>query len=80
LTWLGSGPSDRIVVVVAILASVQVVLELELPPDDVFAAVPVVRVIVCPLTDISEVADTTVVPSTAEVIVTVQDAVAVPPV
>jgi hypothetical protein len=46
----------------------------------VFATVPVVRVIVTPFTGIADVAETTVVPMTAEVIVTVQLAVAAPPV
>src|SRR4051794_39276133 len=50
------------------------------PPAAVFAAVPVVRVIVTPLTGIPAVADTTVVPVAAAVIVTVQLAVAAPPV
>src|SRR5206468_1234306 len=39
-----------------------------------------VRVIVTPFTGMSDVAETTVVPTTAEVIVTVQLAVAAPPV
>ena len=43
-------------------------------------AVFVVRVIVWPLTGMSDVAETTVVPTTAEVMVTVQVAVAAPPV
>ena len=51
-----------------------------LPPAAVFAAVLVVRVIVCPLTGMADVACTTVVPGVAEVIVTVQRAVAAPPV
>jgi hypothetical protein len=46
----------------------------------VFAAVPVVRVIVTPFTGIAEVAETTVVPAVADVIVTWQLAVAAPPV
>src|SRR5262245_66160011 len=53
---------------------------LPLPPAAVFTAVFVVRVIVCPFTGMSDVADTTVVPVAAEVIVTVQLAVAAPPV
>jgi nicotinamide riboside transporter PnuC len=40
------------------------------PPEAVLAAVAVVRVIVCPLTGMSDVAATTVVPAVAEVIVT----------
>ena len=59
---------------------VAVVAALPLPPEAVLSAVPVVRVIVCPLTGMSEVACTTVVPATFEVIVTVQLAVAPPPV
>src|SRR5262249_28667201 len=43
-------------------------------------AVPVVRGSVTPPTGMAEVADTTVVPATADVIVTVHDAVAAPPV
>jgi len=50
------------------------------PPDAVFCAVPVVRVMTTPPTGMSEVACTTVVPGVAEVIVTVQLAVAAPPV
>src|SRR5262245_18632101 len=53
---------------------------LPLPPAAVLTAVFVVRVIVCPFTGMSDVADTTVVPVAAEVIVTVQLAVAAPPV
>jgi len=50
------------------------------PPESVLAAVPVVRVIVTPLTGTSAVADTTVVPVAPDEIVTVQLAVAAPPV
>jgi len=50
------------------------------PPEAVFAAVPVVRVIVTPLTGMPAVAETTVVPVVADTIVTVQLAVAPPPV
>jgi len=50
------------------------------PPEAVLTAVPVVRVIEIPPTGIADVADTTVVPVAAEVIVTVQLAVAPPPV
>ena len=60
-------------------ASAQNLPALSLPPAAVFAAVPVVRVIVCPLTGIAEVAETIVVPVVADVIVTVQLAVAPPP-
>ena len=51
---------------------------LPLPPGPGFD--PVVRVIVCPLTGMFDVACTTVVPEVFEVIVTVQLAVAAPPV
>ena len=61
-------------------ASTHVFDALPEPPAAVFAAVPVVRVIVTPLTGMSDVADTTVVPGRADVIVTVQLAVAAPPV
>ena len=60
--------------------AIQSSLALTLPPAAVFAAVPVVRVNVMPFTGMSEVADTTVVPLAAEVIVTVQLALAAPPV
>src|SRR5262245_14658987 len=50
------------------------------PPAAVITAVPVVRVIVCPFTGMSDVAWTTVVPVAADVIVTVQLALAPPPV
>ena len=66
--------------VIWMFASTHTFSALPLPPAAVFAAVAVVRVIVTPLTGISDVADTTVVPTTAEVIVTVQLAVAAPPV
>ena len=55
-------------------------LALPLPPAVVLSAVFVARVIVTPATGIPEVAETTVVPVTAELIVTVQLAVAAPPV
>ena len=53
---------------------------LSLPPEAVFCAVPVVRVMDTPLTGMSDVAWMTVVPATFEVIVTVQLAEAPPPV
>src|SRR5262245_576199 len=53
---------------------------LPLPPAAVLTAVPVDRVNVTPPTGISDVADTTVVPTLAELIVTVQLADAAPPV
>jgi hypothetical protein len=60
--------------------STHVLLALRLPPDAVFCAVPVVRVIEMPLIGMSDVAETTVMPAVADVIVTVQLAVAAPPV
>jgi len=66
--------------VIAMLAFTHTFSALPLPPAAVFTAVPVVRVIVCPFTGISDVACATVVPTEAEVIVTVQVAVAPPPV
>jgi hypothetical protein len=66
--------------VVVTVSSPQFLVALSLPPEAVFAAVPVVRVMVCPFTGMSDVADTTVVPAVDEVIVTVQLAVAAPPV
>src|SRR3954452_14048355 len=66
--------------VILMFASTQTLLAFPLPPAAVFAAVPVVRVIDWPLTGMFEVAETTVVPVAAEVIVTVQLAVAAPPV
>jgi hypothetical protein len=61
-------------------AFTHVLLALPLPPAAVFTAVFVVRVTVWPLTGMSDVADTTVVPTAFDVIVTVQLAVAAPPV
>src|SRR4051812_6020327 len=58
----------------------QSLLALPLPPAAVFTAVFVARVIVLPATGMSEVAATTVVPTTSEVMVTVHVAVAAPPV
>jgi hypothetical protein len=57
---------------VTFVTSPQFFEALPLPPDAVFAAVPVVRVIVCPLTGMFDVAETTVAPVAFEVIVTVQ--------
>jgi hypothetical protein len=62
------------------LASTQFLLALPLPPEAVLVAVPVVRVITTPPTGMSEVAETTVTPGTADEIVTVQLADAAPPV
>jgi hypothetical protein len=61
-------------------ASTQFLLALPEPPDAVFCAVPVVRVITTPLTGMFDVAATTVVPGATELIVTVQLAVGPPPV
>jgi hypothetical protein len=66
--------------VIWMFASTHVLLALPDPPDAVFCAVPVVRVTTTPLTGMSDVAETTVVPGVEEVIVTVQLAVAAPPV
>jgi hypothetical protein len=66
--------------VIWMFSFIQTLPALPLAPAAVFTAVFVVRVIVWPLTGMSEVADTVVVPATAEVIVTVQLAVAAPPV
>jgi hypothetical protein len=66
---------------ILMFASVTHVFEaLSLPPAVVLAAVPVVRVIDWPLTGMFDVAEITVVPAVDEVIVTVQLAVAAPPV
>jgi hypothetical protein len=62
------------------VSSPQFFAALPLPPDAVFAAVPVVRVTDTPPTEITDVADTTVVPVVAELIDTVQLADAAPPV
>src|SRR3954451_11855421 len=66
--------------VIWMLALTQTLLALPLPPEVVFAGVSVVRVIVNPPTGMSDVAETTLVPITFDVIVTVQLAVAAPPV
>src|SRR3954454_3921783 len=65
--------------VISMNALTHFLLALPLPPAAGLAAVAVVRVIVWPSTAMLEVALTTVVPVTAEVIVTVQLAVAAPP-
>src|SRR5262245_5319134 len=66
--------------VIWMLALTQTLFALPLPPAAVFTAVLVVRVIVWPLTGMSDVAETTVVPTSFEAMVTVQVAVAAPPV
>ena len=63
-----------------IFASTQALLAFPEPPALVLAAVLVARVIMSSLTGMSDVAETTVVPTAADVIVTVQVAVAAPPV
>src|SRR5262249_53122376 len=65
---------------VVTVTSPQFLLALTEPPEAVFAAVPVVRVITTPPTGMFDVAEMTVVPVAADVIVTVQLAVAAPPV
>jgi hypothetical protein len=85
LTWQVSTwfvPTGFVAVpgVIWMFASTQFLLAFPDPPDAVFCAVPVVRVTTTPLTGMSDVADTTVTPGVADVIVTVQLAVAAPPV
>ena len=79
-TWFEPVALVAVAGVIWMLAFSQTLLALPLPPAAVFVAVPVVRVIDTPFTGMFEVADTTVVPTTAEVIVTVQLALAAPPV
>src|SRR6478735_6699040 len=79
-TWFVPTGLVAVAGVIWMFALTQTLFALPLPPAAVFTAVPVVRVIVCPLTGISDVAETTVVPVADEVIVTVQLAVAPPPV
>ena len=79
-TWFVPVGFVAVAGVIAMFASTQALLALPEPPEAVFAAVPVVRVIVTPFTGIADVAETTVVPAVAEVMVTVQLAVAAPPV
>jgi len=79
-TWFEPVGFVAVAGVIEMFVSTQALLALPEPPEAVLAAVPVVRVIVTPLTGIPDVAETTVVPMTAEVIVTVQLAVAAPPV
>src|SRR5262245_6345221 len=77
------GEPTSLVAVVGLIwmfASTQLLVALSLPPDAVFAAVAVVRGTVWPLTGMSEVAATTVIPGVEEVMVTVQLAGAAPPV
>ena len=79
-TWFVPAGLVAVAGVIWMFASTQIFLALPLPPAAVLTAVLVVRVIVWPLTGMSDVAATTVVPATAEVMVTVQVAVAAPPV
>src|SRR5262245_5569603 len=78
-TWFVPTGCVAVAGVMLMFAFTQFLLALPLPPAAVFAAVPVVRAITTPPTGMSEVAETTVVPTTAEVIVTWQNAVAAPP-
>ena len=79
-TWFVPSGLVAVAGVIAMFASTHVLFALAVPPEAVFAGVPVVREIEIVLTGMFEVAETTVVPMTAEVIVTVQLAVAPPPV
>jgi hypothetical protein len=79
-TWFVPVGFVAVAGVIAMFASTHALLALPEPPEAVFAAVPVVREIETVLTGMFDVAETTVVPVTAEVIVTVQLAVAPPPV
>src|SRR6478609_2249817 len=79
-TWLVPTGFVAVAGVIWMLAWTQSLLALPLPPAAVFTAVFVARVIVTPLTGMCAVAETTVVATTAEVMVTVQVAVAAPPV
>src|SRR3954469_8556401 len=79
-TWFVFTAFVSVAGVIWMLASTQILLALPLPPAVVFTAVLVVRVMVWPLTGMSDVAETTVVPVAADVMVTVQVAVAAPPV
>ena len=78
-TWFVPVGLTAVAGVIAMFASTHTFDALSLPPAVVFAAVPVVRVIVWPDTEIAALAETTVVPVVAELIVTVHDAVAAPP-
>src|SRR5437870_2766590 len=66
--------------VIWMFALTQTLLALPLPPAAVLTAVSVVRVVVWLLTGMVAVVETWVVPVVADVIVTVQVAVAAPPV
>src|SRR5262249_40808894 len=77
-TWFEPTALVAVGGVIWMFAFTHTLAALSLPPGP--GLVAVVRVIVCPLAGMSAVADTTVVPTEAEVIVTVQDAAAAPPV
>src|SRR5262245_43053931 len=79
-TWFVLTAFVSVAGVIWMFASTQTLLALPLPPAAVLIAVFVVRVMTWPLTGMSDVAETTVVPTAAEVIVTVHVAVAAPPV
>src|SRR5262245_35556480 len=79
-TWLLPTGFVSVAGVIWMFASTQTLFAFPLPPAVVLTAVFVVRVIVWPLTGMSDVAETTVVPTAADVMVTVQLAVAPPPV
>src|SRR4029079_15308530 len=79
-TWLVPTAFVALAGVIWMFALTQTLLALPLPPAAVLTGVFVVRVIVLPIAGMSEVAETTLVPVTAEVIVTVHVAVAAPPV
>jgi hypothetical protein len=79
-TWFVPISFAAVAGVIAMFASTQCFDAFPEPPDAVFAAVPVVRVITTPLTGMFDVACTTVVPGVVDVIVTVQLAVGPPPV
>src|SRR5262245_23055106 len=79
-TWFVATGLSAVAGVIWMFAFTQTFEALPLPPEAVFAGVPVVRVIVWPFTGMADVAETTVVPAVADVIVTVQLAVAAPPV
>jgi hypothetical protein len=79
-TWFVPTGFVAVAGVISMFAFTHVLLALPLPPAAVFTAVFVARVTVWPLTGMSDVADTTVVPTAFDVIVTVQLAVAAPPV
>src|SRR5829696_9453267 len=78
-TWLVSTALVSLAGVIWMLAFTQTLDALPLPPAAVLTAVLVSRVIAWPSTVRSELALTTVVPVTADLIVTVQLALVAPP-